>query len=97
MSENPDAVVALTANIIGLSKPRNSLRYVRPDLRRGIHSFVDQRTASAMEAIACICVSEPRSSVVAVALKLSLPVIRFIVAASDQTQALGIVDHLETV
>ena len=89
MSENPDAVVALTANIIGRSKPRNSLRCVKPDRQHGIHPVMD--------AIACICISEPRSSVVAVALKLSLPVVRFIVAANDRTNAPGIVSHLETV
>jgi hypothetical protein len=87
-TDNPDAVVALAANVIGISKPRNSLRFLKPDFRHGLSSFVDDRAASVMDSIASICVSEARSSVVAVA---------FIVAANDQKQTPGIVDHLKTV
>jgi hypothetical protein len=57
---------------------------------------VNERTASVLDAIATICVAKAKSDVVAVAIKLALPTICFVIAANDEQRGPGITDHLRT-
>ena len=99
---NPDAIVALaTIKVLGSSNPnpKNSLRHGEPDFQRGLKhgDHIDNRTATVLDSIAAICISATRSSVVAAALKLSLPKIQLIPAANDEREIPRIVEHLTKV
>jgi hypothetical protein len=45
---------------------------------------VNERTTSVLDAIATICAANAKSDVVAVAMKLALPTICFVIAANDE-------------
>jgi len=59
-TDNPDAIVALATKVLGTSNPKNSLRHITPDFQRGLNPFVDKRTATVLDSIASICISEAR-------------------------------------
>jgi hypothetical protein len=94
---NPDAIIALTTEVLGSSKPKNSLRH---NFQHSLHMHVprvNKQTEVVLDSIAGICISEASSSVVAVVLKLSLPTILFIVASNDENKNPSIAEHLTKV
>lgn len=92
---NPDAIVALTTEVPGSSKPKNSLRH---NFQHSLHvRRVNKQTEAVLDSIVGICISEASSSVVAVALKLSLPTILFIFASNDENKNPSIAEHLTKV
>jgi hypothetical protein len=96
-TDNPDAIAALAAKVLGTAHPRSSLRDSKPDLQHGPNLHVDSRTATVLDSIAGICIREAKSSVVAVALKLSLPTVQFIIASDDESKTPAIANHLTDV
>ncbi|KAN0070348.1 hypothetical protein V8E54_011217 [Elaphomyces granulatus] len=96
---NPDMGVALATEILSSFYPKDILRHSRfpsMHLKHGLNAHVNERTASVLDAIAAICVAKSKSDVVAVALKLTLPTVCFVIAANDERRGPNITDHLRT-
>jgi hypothetical protein len=97
---NPDAVVALTTQLLSTSTLKNSLchsQFNESKFRRDLNKHVNDRTAQVLDSIAGICVSKAKSDVVAIALKLSLPTVCFVVSAQDESRHMSITTHLQKV
>jgi hypothetical protein len=58
---------------------------------------VNDRTAQVLDSIAGICSSKAKYDVVAIALKLSLTTVCFVVSAQDESRHMSITTHLQKV
>lgn len=94
MSPNPDSVVALaTALLLGKVSTRAD----------GIHtsivsstSGIDNRTCAVLDALAALCVWEPKSEVIAIACRYKKPNTELIIAANNGPPSAPTLNHLKS-
>jgi hypothetical protein len=81
---NPDPITALAVKILGTFLRHSQVN--KSSWRRGLNLYTSDRFTNVLDSIVSICVSGVKFDVVAVALKLSLPAMRFVVAANDESR-----------
>ena len=95
MTPNPDSVVALTtALLLGKVSTRAD------DIRTSIVSSttgIDNRTCAVLDALAALCVCEPKSEVMAIACRYKKPNTELIIAANNGPPSASTLKHLKSI
>ena len=98
MTTNPDAVVALTAGLLsdtggrGVSTQAGNIRSsnISSDIALGIPG----RTCAVLDALAALCVSAPKSEVIAIGFSYQKPKAELIIAANNGPPTASTFNHL---
>lgn len=95
MTPNPDSVVALTTALL-LGKVSTQADDIRTSIVSS-RSGIDNRTCAVLDALAALCVCEPKSEVIAIACRYKKPKTELIVAANNGPPSASTLTHLKCI
>ena len=95
MTPNPDSVVALTTALL-LGKVSTRADDIRTSIVSSI-SGIDNRTCAVLDALAALCVCEPKSEVIAIACRYKKPNTELIIAANNGPPSASTLKHLKSI
>ena len=95
MTPNPDSVVALTTALL-LGKVSTRADDIRTSIVSST-SGIDNRTCAVLDALAALCVCEPKSEVIAIACRYKKPNTELIIAANNGQPSALTLKHLKSI
>lgn len=95
MTTNPDSVVALTTALL-LGKVSTRADDIRTSIVSST-SGIDNRTCVVLDALAALCVSEPKSEVIAIACRYQKPNTELIIASNNGPPSASTLKHLKSI